>query len=61
LRGHTKEYMRKEFSGDKNQIVGRTFHVAKWIMVKLLEINIFFFCHNILGVVKLQDLPNKKS
>jgi hypothetical protein len=26
---------------------------------KLLEINIFFLCHNILGVVKLQDLPNK--
>jgi hypothetical protein len=29
LRGHAKEYMRKEFSGDKNQIVSRTFHVAK--------------------------------
>jgi hypothetical protein len=27
----------------------------------MLEIDLFFLCHNIWGVTKLQDLPNKKS
>jgi hypothetical protein len=28
---------------------------------KLLEMNLFFLCHNIWGVAKLEDLGNKKS
>lgn len=49
---------------DRQRIAGKIgawayFSFAKSNYKKLLEVGIFFFYHNISGVAKIQDLPNK--
>jgi hypothetical protein len=51
---------------DRQRIAGKIgawayFSFAKSNYKKLLEVGIFFFYHNISGVAKIQDLPNKLS